>query len=369
MKKGKLIFGILFVLVGIGGIIGVGESQNTLYGILFLAVGGILLYLHFKAKAAVRPAKDDAEKPIGPDYYRPVFMNGVMNATPLIHVEELPDSFVVIDVETTGLEPERDRIVEVAIVTYERENVIESYSTLIDPETRMPEAASAVNGITDGMLVGKPKIHEVIPEIYRRIAGKVLVGYNVLFDIKFIGAFLRRHDITIQNVEFIDVLDIVRSVLKSEKLENKKLETVKRFFGMDNPSHRALNDCQATVAVFSRCLTMQKIHQLDEQIKKREALAALNDAEKDFIETVKKELAGINRLDETEIDIMANKMINFRIANIQIGRIKLRGKTMGMQIFRGENLDWIEIADLEEAKANIANWLEYIDWLKKKNSL
>ena len=116
----------------------------------------------------------------------------------------------MLDIETTGFDENYDRILEIGIVHYKNGEKIDSYNQLINPDSLIPDAASRVNGITKEMVVDKPRIYEVIDEVYDRINGKVIAGYNVEFDLKFLGVALARSKKKIDRVEVFDVLDLVK---------------------------------------------------------------------------------------------------------------------------------------------------------------
>jgi DNA polymerase-3 subunit epsilon len=98
--------------------------------------------------------------------------------------------FTAFDLETTGLDPERDRIVEIGALKFDKRGPICRYNVLIDPGIPMPADAGRVNGITDGMLAGKPAIEEVLPDFLRLIQGTILAAHNAPFDCGFINAKL-----------------------------------------------------------------------------------------------------------------------------------------------------------------------------------
>lgn len=99
--------------------------------------------------------------------------------------------FVAFDLETTGLYPAKDRIVEIGAVKFDRRGPIGRYSVLVNPHMPMPAEASRVNGITDAMLAGKPTLDQVLPDFLRFIGGAVLVAHNSSFDLSFVNAALR----------------------------------------------------------------------------------------------------------------------------------------------------------------------------------
>ena len=100
--------------------------------------------------------------------------------------------FTAFDIETTGLEPKRDRIVEFGAVKFDRRGVIARYAALIDPGIPMPAEAGRVNRITDAMLAGQPPIEEALPDLLRFAHNTVIVAHNASFDCGFVNANLAR---------------------------------------------------------------------------------------------------------------------------------------------------------------------------------
>jgi len=165
----------------------------------------------------------------------------------------LPERFVVLDTETTGLDPALERIVEIAILTYQDGTLVETYETLINPGKLMPPMASAVNGITDDMLIGAPSFSEVAELIRERIDGVTIVGYNIDFDLRFLSASFARHGHAIDLSKKLDVLSFARAALPYGTVPNHRLETIKRHFGITRGSHRAADDCLTTYDILLRC--------------------------------------------------------------------------------------------------------------------
>ena len=105
-------------------------------------------------------------------------------------------TFVALDLETTGLDPEKDTIIEIAAVRYhlEREGDtfravgMEERTMLIDPGKKLEENISMITGITDAMLLGKPKWEEVREKAREFIGDTIIVGHNVLFDISMLAS-------------------------------------------------------------------------------------------------------------------------------------------------------------------------------------
>jgi DNA polymerase-3 subunit epsilon len=99
--------------------------------------------------------------------------------------------FTAFDIETTGLDPKQDRIVEFGAVKFDRRGPICRYAALINPGIPMPEEAGRVNGITDEMLAGKPPLETVFPDFLRLTRDTVMVAHNAPFDIGFVNEKLK----------------------------------------------------------------------------------------------------------------------------------------------------------------------------------
>jgi DNA polymerase-3 subunit epsilon len=99
--------------------------------------------------------------------------------------------FVAFDLETTGLDPKKDRIAEIGAIKFDKHGIISRFSVLINPGIPMPPGAGAVNHITDAMLKDKPSLDTVLPDFLRFIKDTVVIAHNALFDCGFINENLK----------------------------------------------------------------------------------------------------------------------------------------------------------------------------------
>ena len=163
--------------------------------------------------------------------------------------------FVAIDTETTGLSPDKDRVIDLAVATIKDRKIIDSYSSLINPRCHIPEEASRVNHIYDMTVAAAPDFAAVAPQLLARISGQIIIGYNVKFDLDFLGYELGRIGLSVI-ASYIDVLPLSRRAFPG--LKNYKLETIALHLGLLNPGsvqdHRALSDAELTVKVFFACV-------------------------------------------------------------------------------------------------------------------
>lgn len=165
-------------------------------------------------------------------------------------IESDRDMFVCIDCETTGLDPKMDRIIEVAVLCFNKANNFEGYETLIDPCCTIPESSIEIHHISQEMVAGKPKIEEVLEELLKLIGRRIIVGHNVFFDMQLIANAAERANIpcTILNNPYLDTLRMAR--LYGESPVNS-LEQLRRHFNVtDEGAHRAMSDVIVNVEVF-----------------------------------------------------------------------------------------------------------------------
>src|SRR5579862_1529298 len=158
--------------------------------------------------------------------------------------------FVCLDCETTGLDFEKDQIIEIALVRFDFDQILDSFETLIDPEMLIPEASIAIHHITDTMVQGKPKIREIIPKIFEFLGRSILIGHGIMTDITFISNAAKKLNIPskLSSHPYVDTLRLAR--LYGESPTNS-LEMLRRHFNIaDEGAHRAMNDVIVNVEVF-----------------------------------------------------------------------------------------------------------------------
>lgn len=160
------------------------------------------------------------------------------------------DIFICFDCETTGLTPETDRIIELAAVRFTFSEILDTFETLIDPETLISPESMAIHHITDAMVQGKPKIQEVLPQFLEFISKGMIVGHGINNDIAFITAACKQYAIPchLHTRSFIDTLRLAR--LYGESPTNS-LEKLRQHFNVtDEGAHRAMSDVTVNIEVF-----------------------------------------------------------------------------------------------------------------------
>lgn len=163
-----------------------------------------------------------------------------------------PLPFAVIDVETTGLRPRHDRVIEIAVVRCAPDGQpISEWSTLVDPG-RDP-GPTRVHGIAEADLLGAPTFADTLTELQHHLDGAVIVAHNLSFDAAFIAHEFRRSGSEPHQGFGLCTLELARSTLPGE--EGYSLAACARALGIDQPlAHRALADTRVTAGVLQALL-------------------------------------------------------------------------------------------------------------------
>lgn len=161
--------------------------------------------------------------------------------------------FIAFDLETTGTRPSTDMIIEVGAVRFEGKTPQAGFSALVDPGIPIPPDASAVNGIRDDMVRGKPGIAEILADFAAFCGDLPLVAHNAPFDYKFLLADVKLHRAPAPPGIVLDTLPLARRIFPG--LPNYKLGTLVRHF--DFPSgtlHRAEDDSACCGRLFAEII-------------------------------------------------------------------------------------------------------------------
>ena len=165
----------------------------------------------------------------------------------------LDGTFVVIDIEATGFDVNHAEIIDVGAVRVEGGIITETFSSLVDPGFFIPDRRKDLTGITNAMLVGSPKIREVLPRFMEFIGDNIIVGHNVSQDIKFIDKYTRIYRGERFRRPYICTLELSRRLLPN--LPGHSLKDLADYFGIDySRLHRALEDALVTAHVFLELL-------------------------------------------------------------------------------------------------------------------
>lgn len=160
------------------------------------------------------------------------------------------DTYVVLDLEMTGLSAKTDQIIEIGAVKIKDNQIVETMECLVNPCCKIPTRVSELTGITDEMVqLGRDR-DEAVQELLCFIDGYTLVGQNINFDYSFLKQWAVNHKQPLEAKAY-DTLKLARVLLPAE--QSKKLEDLCSYFGVErNREHRALDDAIETWQIFEK---------------------------------------------------------------------------------------------------------------------
>ena len=246
------------------------EAGSRVFGLVMILLDAFIVFklLKGKRKPKAAPAKQPDVKRDLPVYAVPTQpekkpaaqqaqterpVNAIrcpvrrMDPLELARDDGTPASFVAFDLETTGLQPSQDKIVEIGAVIVRDGQIGQQFQTLVNPGVPMPSAAYAVNHITDAMLAGAPSIEQVLPAFLRFIGDLPLVAHNASFDADFLAYAAGSMNLAFSN-PVADSLALSRSCWP--RLDHYKLGDVcEKIHYVNQDAHRALSDAMAVAAI------------------------------------------------------------------------------------------------------------------------
>ncbi len=156
----------------------------------------------------------------------------------------MPRTYVALDLETTGLDANRDAIIEIGAVKFRDDNVLDTFSTFVRPGRPIPTPITELTGICDDDVVSAPGLHDVLPQLARFVEQRPVVGHSVGFDL----SFLRRHSRLLEN-EPLDTFELAGVLLPHA--DRYSLKALAKMLGIEmERAHRALDDAKATQRLF-----------------------------------------------------------------------------------------------------------------------
>ena len=264
----KIVLVILGILSIIFGLVGLSIKEYAL-GMFFVALGAGLIYLGRPKKKQQSDQLDlqTSERTIA-HYKRDRSAEVTCDAMSDAAAMKVKD-YAVVDVETTGLHPETDEIIEVAAIRCIG-GELDSYATLVRPRQKIPANITKLTGITNSDVKEAPRIETAMTQLSEFIEGLPIVAHNAPFDIKFIAHAFETAGISM-SMQYIDTLSMARSAFPY--FENHKLATLIRELELldGEQQHRAGSDTEATQKLFERCRQELRYQKEKEKREKEQA--------------------------------------------------------------------------------------------------
>ncbi|MBO5324331.1 MAG: PolC-type DNA polymerase III [Oscillospiraceae bacterium] len=184
------------------------------------------------------------------------FVNDVEGREIVVGQQDTPfdGEYVAFDLETTGLSADNDRIIEIGAVLFRDGKETERFQTFVDPGRKLEQKIVELTGITDNMLVGAPKIEEVLPQFLQFVGGRVVVAHNAKFDTSFIRAACREQGITYE-LTSVDTLSLSQQLMP--QMNKFKLDVIAKALKLPGFNHhRAADDANICGQIMAKFMKM-----------------------------------------------------------------------------------------------------------------
>jgi DNA polymerase-3 subunit alpha (Gram-positive type) len=205
-----------------------------------------------KRKEAGEPAPDKQ------DFFKVIYgveaylVDDLVDIAVGVNGQSMDQTYVVFDLETTGFSPVNDHIIEIGAVRMEKDQIIDRFSTFVNPGVPIPYRIEKLTSINDQMVSASPSIEEVLPKFLEFCKGCVLVAHNARFDVGFIRENCRRMGLPTE-YPYVDTMGISRAILPDQSKHT--LDALVKVMGVKlNDHHRAVNDAEATAELFLKFL-------------------------------------------------------------------------------------------------------------------
>ena len=170
--------------------------------------------------------------------------------------ESLDDAYVVFDLETTGFSAIKDKIIEIGAVKVVNGEIVDTFSTFVNPRRPIPFEITQLTSITDEMVMEYPDIETILPQFLEFIGDAVLVAHNAGFDVGFMEQNCRYQEI---EPHFISVDTVALARVLMPTLSKYKLNVVAKALNISLENHhRAVDDAGATAKIFVKFIQMLK---------------------------------------------------------------------------------------------------------------
>ena len=210
--------------------------------------------------------------------------------------------YAILDIETTGLSPSAEKITEIAIYIHDGRRIVDSFSTLLNPEKKIPYRIIQMTGINNQMVESAPKFYEVAKKIVELTDDKIIVGHNVRFDYGFIRNEFKSLGFDYQR-KTIDTVKLSRKLIPGKP--SYSLGKLCQSLEIENLSrHRAEGDAMATVKLFEMLLS------IDNQLGGPDKKVAVNGFNKSLVEGLPKAAGVYYFYDKSGELIYVGKSIN-----------------------------------------------------------
>lgn len=155
------------------------------------------------------------------------------------------DNYIVFDLETTGLSPIKNEIVQLSAVKVVAGKQVDTFNRYVKPSQRIPLIVTSINGIDNDMVESEQKIEEVLPEFLKFICDFILIAHNAKFDMSFLAAAMNKTSNKSLTNNYIDTLKWSRKILPN--IGSHSLDSLINYYALEDADrHNGLGDCLIT---------------------------------------------------------------------------------------------------------------------------
>ncbi len=209
--------------------------------------------------------KDYADDPVAMEHYKEFkiiygveayLVDDVKDIVVNSKEQSLQNDYVVFDIETTGLHVNKDKITEIGAVKISNGQIVDRFSTFVNPEMPIPFENTKLTGITDDMVIDSPTIESILPQFLAFCEGCILVAHNAQFDVGFIESDAAQLTLPF-DMTSVDTVGLARLLMPG--LAAYKLNFVAKQLGIPlEGHHRAVNDAECTAGIYLKFLEMME---------------------------------------------------------------------------------------------------------------
>ncbi len=212
----------------------------------------------FGALSKLRKSGKDFKLIYGTEGY---FVNDLPLGMDVLPKSYTDETYIVFDIETTGLDPKKDAITEIGAVKIMDGKIVDTLSKLVNPNREISMQITELTGITNDMVKDAPGIDEILPKFLEFCGANLVIAHNAKFDVSFISAAAARLGLAFENGIF-DTVSLSKEIFPNEKKHNLEVLCERLGISLEN-HHRALDDAQATAEAF---IKMRQIKERAEDI-------------------------------------------------------------------------------------------------------
>ena len=172
--------------------------------------------------------------------------------------KQLPEKYIVVDLETTGLSPAEHEIIEIGAIKVNKQQIVERFHALVKTKAKIPKTITALTGLSDEILQREGReLVDILPEFFAFADDLPVVSHNADFDYGFLRAACENCGLPLFSNKCIDTLALARRLV--DNVQNYKLTTLLKYFGIESDSaHRSMEDCCHTKQLYEKLIEIRQ---------------------------------------------------------------------------------------------------------------